>query len=44
MAAAARVHANEAYIKAEQAMNVALQAQHAADDANKRASRMLDKK
>lgn len=44
MAAAARVHANEAYIKAEQALKTALEAQKSADDANRRASRMVDKK
>ncbi len=44
MAAAARVHANDAYIKAEQALKAALEAQHSADDANRRASLRLDKK
>lgn len=44
MAAAARVHANEAYSKAEQALKTALEAQKSADDANRRASRMVDKK
>ncbi|SDH92759.1 Lpp/OprI family alanine-zipper lipoprotein [Pseudomonas abietaniphila] len=44
MAAAARVHANDAYTKAEQALKVALEAQHSADDANRRASLRLDKK
>ncbi|WP_277964976.1 Lpp/OprI family alanine-zipper lipoprotein [Pseudomonas sp. RIT-To-2] len=44
MAEGARVRSNEAYTKAEQALKAALEAQQSADAANKRASRMLDKK
>jgi len=43
MATAARVHADESLIKANQALQAALAAKKSADDANQRAQLMLKK-
>ncbi|KAA0986211.1 hypothetical protein FQ192_23950 [Pseudomonas sp. ANT_J12] len=43
MATAARVHADESAIKADQALRAALEAKKSADEANERAQLMLKK-